>query len=76
MGENTDMDEMKEQYDFSKGVRGKFYVPEDDIRLPRYLEPGLEKKLKRIAEKSGRTSDALLNFLLENELNVLEKFQP
>jgi hypothetical protein len=31
------MDEMKDQYDFSKGVRGKFYVAEDEIRLPRYL---------------------------------------
>lgn len=70
------MDEMKEQYDFSKGVRGKFFVSEDDIRLPRYLEPGLEKKLKRMAERSGRTPDALLNILLENELNVLEKLQP
>jgi len=43
--------------------------------LPRYLEPGLEKKLKRIAEKAGRTPEALLNILLENELNVLEKLQ-
>jgi len=57
------------------GGRGKFFVSEDDIRLPRYLEPGLEKKLKSIAEKAGRTAKALLNILLENELNVLEKLQ-
>jgi predicted DNA-binding protein len=75
MRENTAMDEMKEQYDFSKGVRGKFYVAEDDIRLPRYLEPVLEKRLKRVAEKAGSTPEALLNILLENELNAMEKLQ-
>jgi hypothetical protein len=75
VGGGTVMDEMKDQYDFSKGVRGKFFVAEDEIRLPRYLEPGIEKKLAHIAEKIGRTSDALLNILLENDLDVLEKLQ-
>ncbi|MDX9959626.1 MAG: hypothetical protein AB7T74_11395 [Clostridia bacterium] len=69
------MDEMKDQYDFSKGARGNFFVAEDEIRLPRYPEPGIERKLTHIAEKTGRTPDALLNILLENELNVLEKLQ-
>lgn len=50
MREMSTVDDMKDRYDFSKGVRGKFFVAEDEIRLPRYLEPGLERKLKHIAE--------------------------
>jgi hypothetical protein len=29
---------MKKEYDFSKGVRGKFYRPKVKLRLPIYLE--------------------------------------
>jgi len=29
---------MKKEYDFSKGVKGKFYVPESEIELPVYLD--------------------------------------
>lgn len=60
--EGAVMDEMKDQYDFSKGVRGKFFVAEDDIRLPRYLEPGIERKFTHIAERTARTPDACLIF--------------
>lgn len=64
---------MKEEYDFSKSVRGKFFVPANEIRLPHYLEPGLEQTLNKMAERTGRSPDALLNILLENELRVLDK---
>ena len=30
---------MKKEYNFSKGVRGKFYNPEGKFNLPIYLEP-------------------------------------
>ena len=30
---------MKKEYDFSKGVRGKFHNPDGDFNLPIYLEP-------------------------------------
>ncbi len=29
---------MKKSYDFSKGVKGKFYIPENEIELPIYLD--------------------------------------
>ena len=28
---------MKKKYDFSKGVKAKFYMPENEIELPVYL---------------------------------------
>jgi hypothetical protein len=29
---------MKKEYDFSKGVKNKFYIPEKEIELPVYLD--------------------------------------
>jgi len=66
-------DEMAEEYDFSKGERGKFYVPVEEIVLPHYLEAPLEQNLSRLAAKMGKTPDALLKIIVEGELNVLDK---
>lgn len=42
---------MKKEYDFSKGVRGKFYKPDLDINLPIYLEPETLNFVQNIANK-------------------------
>ena len=34
---------MRKEYDFSKGVRGKFYRPNVELNLPIYLEPDVAK---------------------------------
>lgn len=34
---------VKKEYDFSKGVRGKFYHPEARLNLPIYLEKEVEE---------------------------------
>ncbi len=36
---------MKDRYDFSKGVRGKFYRPDAVFRLPVYLDEKVDKYL-------------------------------
>ncbi len=63
---------MKEQYDFSKGVRGKFYKP--DLRLipPVRLEPQVLDFLARRAEAKGTTLNALLNTLLKKDIELIE----
>lgn len=33
---------MKEEYDFSVGERGKFYNPEAELKIPIYLEKGVQ----------------------------------
>ena len=42
---------MKKEYDFSKGVRGKFYRSDAKLRLPVYLEPDAAAFLRKIAEE-------------------------
>ncbi len=50
---------MKKEYDFSKGVRGKFHHPDAQINLPIYLEPEVADFVDRLAKAklliSGRT---------------------
>jgi hypothetical protein len=46
---------MKKEYDFSKGVRGKFYKPDIQLNLPVYLEP----KLKEYFPDSNSVNEAL-----------------
>jgi hypothetical protein len=35
--------DMKKEYDFSKGERGKFYRQSAQLNIPVYLEPDLHK---------------------------------
>jgi hypothetical protein len=46
---------MKKEYDFSKGVRGKFYKSDIQLNIPVYLEP----KLKEYFPDSNSVNEAL-----------------
>jgi hypothetical protein len=63
---------MKREYDFSKGVRGKFYRKGADLRLPIYLDPQLQSKLERLARKKGKDVGEMINQLLKKDVAVLE----
>jgi len=41
---------MKKEYDFSKGVRGKFYHKGAQLRFPIYLKLNLQQRLERLAK--------------------------
>ena len=42
---------MKKKYDFSKGVKGKFYVSKEEISLPLYLSKKNQDFYLKLAEK-------------------------
>ena len=65
---------MKREYDFSKGVRGKFYRKEAALRLPIYLDAKLQKQLERLAEKNGKNVTDLVNQLVQREVELIEEF--
>lgn len=44
---------MKGEYDFSKGVRGKFYRKGAELSLPIYLDAKLQAQIERLAQKKG-----------------------
>ena len=65
---------MKREYDFSKGVRGKFYRKGAELRLPIYLDVKLQKQLERLAEKNGKNVNDLVNQLVQREVELIEEF--
>ncbi len=64
---------MRREYDFSKGVRGKFYRKGAEFRLPIYLDPKLQSKLERIARKNGKDVGEMVNQLLRKEVELFKE---
>lgn len=65
---------MKREYDFSKGVRGKFYRKGAELRLPIYLDAKLQRKLESLARKKGKDINYVVNQLLRRDVDCLEEF--
>ena len=63
---------MKREYDFSKGVRGKFYRKGAELRLPIYLDAKLQRRVERLAQKKGRDIGEMVSQLLRKELKLSE----
>lgn len=64
---------MKKEYDFSKGVRGKFYKKGLTLRIPIYLDAKLQNQLERIARKKGQDIEELVNKLLKKEIELISE---
>jgi cytidylate kinase len=64
---------MKREYDFSKGVRGKFYRKGAELRLPIYLDAKLQHKLERLAREKGKDIGEMVNQLLRKDVDFLEE---
>lgn len=63
---------MKDHYDFSKGVRGKFYRPDTVFHLPVYLDEKVETYLAAKAHAKGVELSDLVNDLLKREIEIIE----
>jgi len=63
---------MKDHYDFSKGVRGKFYRPDAVFGLPVYLDEKVEIYLAAKADAKGVELSDLVNDLLKREIDIIE----
>lgn len=64
---------MKREYDFSKGVRGKFYKAGATFKLPIYLDEKVQSYLAAKAESKGVELSDLVNDLLKKEIEIIEK---
>ena len=59
---------MKDEYDFSKGERGKFYKPDAALNLPVYLDDDVRRVLQHRAKEKGIEVNELVNDLLKHEI--------
>ena len=63
---------MKDEYDFSKGVRGKFYRPGAKLTLPVYLDHEVQSYLAQRASERGIELSDLVNDLLRKDIELIE----
>ena len=63
---------MKDQYDFSKAERGKFFRPEAVLVPPVHLDPEILAFLTARAEARGVSLSELVNSLLRKDIELIE----
>ncbi len=63
---------MKKEYDFSKGVRGKFYNADGEFNLPIYLEPEVAEFVKKFAAEKNVDQSQIVNLLLKKDKEIIE----
>jgi hypothetical protein len=63
---------MKDEYDFSKGERGKFYRPDAVLNPPIHLDPEVRTFLTARAEARGVSLSDLVNALLKKDIELIE----
>jgi len=67
---------MKEEYDFSKGVRGKFYNKDAIFHLPIYLEPEVESFIAKLAKEQKKNLNEIVNMLLLRDKELMQILLP
>ena len=63
---------MKDEYDFSKGIRGKFYREDANFNLPIYLDSELQNFIAKIAQEQKTTITQIVNNLLFKDKELIE----
>ena len=66
---------MRKEYDFSKGERGKFYHSNIKMNIPVYLEEEVDNFINKIASKKGIDRSSVVNELLKNDIKIAEAIE-
>jgi hypothetical protein len=63
---------MREEYDFSKGERGKFFRTGMKLNIPIYLDDEVSAFVEKIALKKGVDRSSVVNELLKSDMKIAE----
>lgn len=66
---------MRKEYDFSKGERGKFYRPDMKLNIPIYLDEEVSAFIEKIAFKKGIDRSSVVNELLRSDIKLAEAME-
>ncbi len=64
--------EKEQEYDFSKGVRGKFYHPDARLKLPIYLDDDLVEFIEEFANRKQEDVQTVVNEILRQNKDMLQ----
>jgi hypothetical protein len=59
---------MKDEYDFSRGERGKFYRPDAKLNVPVYLEEDVREFVEELAERRHSDVSTVANELIRADM--------
>jgi hypothetical protein len=65
-------DDMKDEYDFSKAERGRFFRQDAVLAPPVHLEPEVLDFLTARAQARGMSLNELVNALLKKDIELIE----
>ncbi|MFC2023407.1 hypothetical protein ACFLT5_01565 [Chloroflexota bacterium] len=63
---------MKQEYDFSKAERAKFYRPDAEYSFPVYLESDVNVFLSKLADEKDIDVQKLVNEWLRADIRLIE----
>ncbi len=63
---------MKDNYDFSRGQRGKFHSPDAKFNLPVYLDDEVMTFVEKIAQKKDMDVSLVVNQILRSDMQFAE----
>ena len=63
---------MKKEYDFSKGVRGKFHNPDGEYNLPIYLDREIAEFVHKLSVEKKVDRSQIVNKLLRKDMEIIE----
>lgn len=63
---------MRKEYDFSKGVRGKFFQQNAKLNMPVYLDKEVLSFVLRIAERRKTDLSSIVNELLRKDMQLAD----
>ena len=63
---------MKEEYDFSKAERGKFYRPAAELDVPVYLDSDVRDYLEAKAKSKGVKVNEIVNDMVRKDIALIE----
>jgi quercetin dioxygenase-like cupin family protein len=66
---------MRKEYDFSKGKRGKFYRADSKLNIPIYLDQEVSAFVEKIALKKGLDRSSVVNELLRGDIKNSEAME-
>ncbi len=72
VGEPMEKQQMKKEYDFSKGERGRFYRPHAELYLPIYLDPDMMEVLRKFSKKKGIEVAAIVSEWIKKDISIVE----
>ncbi|MGD9563963.1 MAG: hypothetical protein AB7F88_17740 [Pyrinomonadaceae bacterium] len=63
---------MKKEYDFSKGVRGKFHNRDGEFNLPIYLDREVADFIDKLSAAKKVDRSQIVNKLLRKDMEIIE----